>query len=106
MAAIGRYGPASAKELTSRTTVPPDKITRAVDQLVALGWASRRKDPADRRRVVLQLSKKGMKVYEDIEAVTRKLEQELRSALTVTEQRVFDELLGKLEQRANKILQR
>ena len=32
MAAIGRFGPVSAKEVCAHTTVEPDKVTRAVDR--------------------------------------------------------------------------
>lgn len=104
MAAIGRYGPISAKELTAYTTVPPDKITRAVDQLVAFRWASRRKDASDRRRVVLSLNDRGMKVFEEIETLIREMEQQVRSGLTAKERLELDRLLTKLEQRASEFL--
>src|SRR3990172_10663592 len=74
MTAIGRYGPVSAKEVCSHTTVEPDKVTRAVDRLAALGFVRREQDPADRRRVALSLSPAGRQGDEDIERLTRPVE--------------------------------
>ena len=72
MAAIGRFGPVSAKEVCAHTTVEPDKVTRAVDRLVQLAYVERKQDAADGRRVALSLTFLGQKVYADIEGLTRR----------------------------------
>jgi len=104
MTAIGRYGPVSAKEVCSHTTVEPDKVTRAVDRLAALGFVRREQDPADRRRVALSLSPAGRKVYEDIERLTRQVELTLLEALSMREREILDRILAKLEGRAGKCI--
>ena len=99
MAAIGRYGPASAKQVCAFTTVEPDKVSRAVDRLVELGFVSRMQDTADRRRVVLTLSPAGRSAYNDIEQATRAVEMALLECLTTDERRTLDRTLSKLEAR-------
>lgn len=106
MATIGRHGKVSAKEVCAHTTVTPDKITRAVDRLVALGFVERRRDAADGRKVSLSLSSKGAQVYAEIERVTRQLELSLRSVLSAAELAALDRILGKLEWQARTTLSR
>ena len=50
---LGYHGPMSAKEVGERTSLEPEKVTRAVDQLVTRGFVTRRSDSRDRRRVIL-----------------------------------------------------
>ena len=104
MAAIGRYGPVSAKEVCAHTTVESAKVTRAVDRLVERGYARREQDRVDRRRVVLTLTPTGQKVYTDIEVLTRSVELELLGALSVEDRKSLDHILVKLEGMAGKCL--
>ena len=100
MAAIGRFGPVFGKEVCAHTTVEPDKITRAVDRLVRLGYVERNQDTADGRRVALSLTLLGQKVYADIEGLTRRVELELQKGLSKQELDALSRILNKLEGRA------
>jgi DNA-binding MarR family transcriptional regulator len=102
MAAIGRYGPMSAKDVCARTTVEPDKVTRAVDRLVALKYVQRTKDADDRRKVVLLLTPAGRRVYEDVETATRRIELLLVNALTAQEREELERITTKLQMQAEK----
>lgn len=104
MAAIGRYAPVSAKQVCSHTTVEPDKVTRAVDRLVELGFVRREQDTVDRRRVVLSLSSAGRRTYDDIERATRSVEMALLDGLSMRERRMLDRILAKLKAQADKCL--
>ncbi len=104
MAAIGRYGPMSAKDVCARTTVEPDKVTRAVDRLVALRYVQRTRDALDRRRVVLLLTSTGRKVYDDVEAATRRIELLLLDALSAQEREALDRITTKLQTQAGKYI--
>jgi len=104
MAAIGRYGPLSAKEVCSHITVEPDKVTRAVDRLVDLGLVRREKDCADRRRLSLSLTPAGRTVYEDIERATRHIEMALLERFSMRERKALSRILTKLERQAEKYL--
>lgn len=105
MAAIGRYEPVSAKQVCTCTTVEPDKVSRAVDRLVELGFVNRTQDTADRRRVVLTLSSAGRIAYNDIERATRSAEMALLDGLSRSERKMLDLILGKLENRMAQYLE-
>ena len=102
---IGSRGPISAKEVVERTRQPPDRITRTVDQFQARGWVARRRDVEDGRRVMLTVTPKGKKIYDDIEQVVREAHRQTVSALSMSERRVFDALLRKYEQRCRALLE-
>lgn len=106
MAAIGRFGPVSAKQVCAHITVEPDKVTRAVDRLVELGYINRKQDAKDRRRVVLTLSSSGRVAYNDIERATRSVEWALLEGLSLSERKALDLILGKLEKRMVQYLER
>ncbi len=98
MRVIAFSGPLSATELGARTSLDPDKITRAIDTLVERSYVIRREDEADRRKVVLTLSAKGRRVHDKIEMVVSGMEAEILSALTAEERKALGSSLNKLEQ--------
>jgi DNA-binding MarR family transcriptional regulator len=66
VAILGTHFPLSAKALGELTAMDQVSISRAVEQLAGKKLVSRRVDMADRRRVVLRLSKKGEEVYNQV----------------------------------------
>ncbi len=106
MRVIAFSGPLSATELGARTSLDPDKITRAIDTLVDRGYVIRRDDEADRRRVVLTLSAKGRRVHDKIEMVVSAMESEFLSALSADERKALGSSLDKLEQHTSLIFGR
>jgi DNA-binding MarR family transcriptional regulator len=97
---VGYCGPMSAKEVGERTSLEPEKVTRAVDQLVTRGFVIRRADPTDRRRVVLSLAAKGKDVFKESEGLRGAIEAEFLDALRPKERAAFHRILDKLERRA------
>ena len=104
LAVIGRYGPLSAKDVGAYSTVEPDKVTRAVDRLVKLGFVARRKDLGDRRKVVLSLTATGRRVYDDVEQLTRQVEMATLSALPARDLAALARVLDRLEERSRTLL--
>jgi DNA-binding MarR family transcriptional regulator len=100
---IGRHEPVHPSSIAERTSVDPDKVTRAVDRLVAKSYVARKADHADRRRVVLTLTASGQRIYAEIEAVRRGMERKFLSALSPQECRRFFESLSKLEAQARRL---
>lgn len=100
---IGTHEPLSAGSVAKHSSMDADKVTRAVDRLVARGLVARRADAADRRRVVLTLTAKGRRVYGDIDSRRREIDAEFLSVLTEAERRAFFATLDKLELQARRI---
>ena len=94
---IGYFAPMSAKEVGERTSLEPEKVTRAVDRLVARGLVTRYADANDRRRVVLSLAPKGENVFRRSEAIRGVIERKLLTALGARERAAFSRILDKLE---------
>ncbi len=97
---IGYYGPMSAKEVGKRTSLEPEKVTRAVDRLVVRGLVTRRPDVKDRRRVVLSLASKGRELFEESEQLRGIIEEKFLGVLQPKERLAFHRVLDKLEARA------
>lgn len=100
MSIIGRYEPIFPGVAAQRCTMDADKVTRAVDALVEMGYVIRNADAADRRRVILCLTSRGRAVYEEIEDLHRTVDAKWRLALTQEENTLLDRLLDKLEEQA------
>ncbi|MBS0336586.1 MAG: MarR family transcriptional regulator, partial [Proteobacteria bacterium] len=100
---IGRYEPIHPGSIAERTSVDPDKVTRAVDRLVAKRLVARKVDSVDRRRIVLTLTARGRRVYAEIDGVRRAVEQKFLSVLTRDELARFNATMDKLEAQARAI---
>jgi DNA-binding MarR family transcriptional regulator len=103
---IGHYEPINPGQIAQRTSIEPDKVTRAVDRLVAIGYVVRVPDQKDRRRVVLKLTVAGRRVYAAIERVRRTVERQLLAALSPSELGAFLRSLSKLEAQAHRLFER
>lgn len=100
---IGRYQPIHPSSIAERTSVDPDKVTRAVDRLVERGLVARKVDKVDRRRIVLTLTARGQRVYDEIDGVRRTAEEKFLSVLTGEEIARFNATMDKLEAQARRI---
>lgn len=103
LALIGRYQPIHPSNIAERTSVDPDKVTRAVDRLVRKGLVARKADSVDRRRIVLSLTARGRRVYGEIDAVRRIVEERFLSVLSKSELVRFNATLEKLEAQARDV---
>lgn len=52
---LERHGPLTAGELSALSGLAPASVTGILDRLERKGWIQRRRDPGDRRRVVVAL---------------------------------------------------
>ncbi len=99
MAVLGRYGAMSANSVVEQTAMDKVRVSRAVARLLAHGRVSRRTDPDDRRRAILDLTPEGRAVYAKVVPMVLAVERELLSDLTPEEREIFSQIIRKLEQR-------
>lgn len=100
LAIIYNHSPLSAKGLAEFSAMDQVSISRALEQLVGKKLVSRRTDPADRRRVVLRLTKKGEAVYNDIVPLSYAADRALISALPEADAVALRDMVGKLVRRS------
>ncbi len=104
LAILGTHSPLSAKALAELTAMDQVSISRAVEQLANKKLVSRRVDMADRRRVVLRLSKKGEEVYNQIVPVMYASENALVSGLCSEDVVSLRRIMKILVERSAKVL--
>jgi DNA-binding MarR family transcriptional regulator len=100
---LGAFGPLSASQINSHTSLEMDKVTRIVDRLIEQGLATRVQDPDDRRRVVIALSARGKRVNAQIEQMIVDMEREFLIVLSRDERDSFYMLLDRLQARADQV---
>ncbi len=105
MAVIGRYSPLSAKEIAGYTSTDAFFVSRAVEQLVELGFVLRTTDPQDRRRARLELTSTGKTVHRNIEKSVNRLEAEFFEQIDDSQKQVLDEVLGIIDRKAQDLQQ-
>jgi DNA-binding MarR family transcriptional regulator len=99
MAVLGRYGAMTANSVVERTAMDKVRVSRAVARLLAHGRITRRTDPEDRRRAILDLTTEGRAVYNQVVPMVLAVERELLSDLDREECALLDQVVRKLEQR-------
>jgi DNA-binding MarR family transcriptional regulator len=86
----------SVREIHERVDMDKAKVSRAAARLEGAGIIEKRVNGADRRLVELQLTKKGRKIFAEIEPLALACEQDLLSRLSSKEQASLRAIVGKL----------
>ncbi|MDE2229290.1 MAG: winged helix-turn-helix transcriptional regulator [Alphaproteobacteria bacterium] len=105
MAVLGRYGAMNANSVVDRTAMDKVRVSRAVARLTAAGHITRRIDPADHRRAILDLTAQGTTTYQQIVPWLRAVQDEILTNLNTEERSALEHVLSKLEQRGATIAQ-
>ncbi len=103
LAVLARYPDLSAIEVAERTAMDKVAVSRAVQGLLARRRLLRTYDSGDRRRTRLRLSSAGQSVYTRVAPLALSYEKKLLDALSPTDRRALDRLLGRLVERARRL---
>jgi len=98
---LANCAPLSAGELAERSGMDPTRVSHAMKELQKRRMISRRIHPEDRRKTILQLTRTGMKVYEQIWPHAKAAEQQALATLTKEEKNTLLTLLTKMESQTN-----
>jgi DNA-binding MarR family transcriptional regulator len=100
IAVLARYPDLSAIEVAERTAMDKVAVSRAVQGLLTARRVLRTYDSGDRRRSRLRLSTAGKSVYRRVAPLALRYEKNLLDALSPTDRKALDRLLGRLVTRA------
>lgn len=89
-------GPLSQQALGRALRIHPSNLVGVIDELEAAGLVLRPRDPADRRRYLLELTDNGFRRLGQAQDATLEAERELLSPLSSAERERLRELLGRL----------
>ncbi|WP_394690903.1 MarR family winged helix-turn-helix transcriptional regulator [Hoeflea sp.] len=106
MAIIANHPGASAKEICQAGGLDQFSVSRAIKQLVELGYAQRQAGRSDRRYAAVELSASGWTAFTEISDLAKRLDAELISAVTENELAVLNRILTKLDNASAGILAR
>jgi len=96
IAVLGRYPGLSANGVAARTAMDKVAVSRTVARLLERGLLQRDTHDDDRRRSVLELSRDGYGIYDEVVPVALEYERRLLAPLDAEERRQLDRLMGKL----------
>ena len=90
---LSDHGPAGQQGLAEALSLDPSNVVGLLNELEERGLITRRRDPADRRRHIVELSELGRVELEAAQARLSNVEDEILGALSAEERRTFYSLL-------------
>ena len=102
---LAEYAPLAAKDVATETAMDVVQVTRAVNELFRKRLVLRRVDPADRRRVSLELSAAGHRLYQEVVPYARQLEEELLQGMDAPQRDQLATLLDAVQANAARLSQ-
>src|SRR3954449_2319258 len=93
-------GELTQQSLCSQLHLDPTNLVAILNELEQRGYATRRRDPADRRRHIVEVSKKGIAVIDKVTEVMDGVEDELLDGFSAAERERFASLLAAVWDRA------
>lgn len=106
MAIIGNRKGLSAKEICQAAGLDQFAVSRAIGQLVDLGFACRETARNDKRYAAIALTEAGWAALQDISALSKRIEDELTAGVAPQEKALLDDVLSRLEMASAGILVR
>jgi len=94
--ALYHLGPLCQKDIGAKILKTSGNITLVIDNLEKRQLVNRKKDPEDRRKMVISLTKSGLDMIKSIFPYHSKIAQEIFSVLEFKEQQILSQLLKKL----------
>ncbi|MCY7319651.1 MAG: MarR family transcriptional regulator [Ramlibacter sp.] len=101
LALLSSTGPVSSSELAAHAELDKSATSKAVTALVDKGLMGRTARAGDRRYAQLELTAAGRDLHDRILPVVEGINRELMSALSADEVAQLDDLLSRIQQRAD-----
>ena len=92
---LERRAPARQQDLCETLMIDANNCVLMLNELETLGWTTRRRDTADRRRHVVDVTDEGRRVLKRAQAAQAELEDEMLAGLDASEREQLRELLRK-----------
>ena len=96
LAALDQYGAASQADISRYTDIDRSDVVATLSDLVELGLVVRRVDEGDRRRNIVEITKRGLAVLARLDKQLDRVQQAVLAPLTPPERASLVRLLTKL----------
>ena len=94
------HGELTQQSLCGQLHLDPTNLVAILNELEQRGYATRRRDPEDRRRHLVEVSKKGIAVIEKVSEVMDAVEDDLLDGLEPAEREELEGLLTSIWERS------
>src|SRR5436190_11187841 len=94
------HGELTQQSLCGQLHLDPTNLVAILNELEERGYATRRRDPEDRRRHLVEVSKKGIAVIEKVSEVMDGVEDDLLDGLEAAEREQLEGLLTSIWERS------
>jgi DNA-binding MarR family transcriptional regulator len=93
---VGDRGAVSQQELETGLVMDANSVVLLLNETEAVGWSVRKRDPADRRRHMVELTDAGKLAVERAEKARESIEDEVLSDLSAEERKTLRKLLKRV----------
>ena len=93
-------GELTQQSLCGQLHLDPTNLVTILNELEERGYATRRRDPEDRRRHLVEVSKKGIAVVDKVSEVMDGVEEELLEGLDPEDRRELESILTSIWERS------
>jgi len=100
LAAVGRFAPLSVVDLAARSNLDKGQASRAAQALVERGLVAKRPSETDARGVVLNLTRRGRKLWTDVMDLIAQRNAQIFGCLSAAERRELGRMLDRLIEHA------
>src|SRR6195256_1833594 len=104
LVSLGQFGVMTGKAIGARTHMHKTKVSRAVAQLEARKFLSRRANRADLREAFLTLTPAGRTVYEELAPRALEFANRLSEVVAAGDRAAFDRAMKQLSERSAKLV--
>lgn len=94
------HGQLTQQSLCGQLHLDPTNLVAILNELEERGYAARRRDPQDRRRHIVEISKKGLAVLRKVSEAMDGVDDELLEGLTRSEREQFERMLASIWERS------
>ena len=101
---LGQYGTMTGRAVGEQTHMHKTKVSRAVAQLEARKFLSRRANRADLREAFLSLTPAGRAVYEELAPRALEFTSRLSEVVAAADRAAFDRAMKQLSERSAKLV--
>jgi DNA-binding MarR family transcriptional regulator len=104
LVSLGQFGQMTGKAIGARTHMHKTKVSRAVAQLEARKFVTRKANRADLREAFLSLTPTGRSVYEELAPRAREFTEKLSEVISASDRAAFDRAVALLTQRSAELV--
>jgi DNA-binding MarR family transcriptional regulator len=104
LVSLGQFGVMTGKAIGSRTHMHKTKVSRAVAQLEARKFVTRKANRADLREAFLSLTPAGRAVFEELAPRAREFTERLSEVVNPADRAAFDRAVTQLTQRSAELV--